>query len=163
MPDIFHRPPVRKEDSFALMVTSGESISPPQISEIRERTGLSPVFITFSLESELDVSRRYARALGSRLFLPRSAMAVVEILSSCNFSICESEESAILSISARVPAYLSASSAPCRSFAARLLAEGISGEVIIPYTKNRTGAISTRRPQEKELARAAEVIRSVIF
>lgn len=155
----------RKSDSecFALMIKNGETLSPFQISEISQRNELTPIFVTFSTDRPLDVSRLYARALGAPLFIPRSAGAASEILSSCNFSICESEESAILSISARVPVYLSASSPECRSFAARLCSVGVSQEVIIPYTKNRTGAISTRRPQEKELARAAEVIRSVIF
>ena len=156
--------PIKKNvENFAIMLSNGESISPPQISEIRERTRLSPIFITCSLESELDVSRQYARSLGSKLFLPRSSAAVSELLSSCNFSICESAESAILSISARVPAYISASSAPCRSFAAKLLGKGISGEVIIPYTKNRTGAISARQPHENELSVTVEVLRSLIF
>ena len=156
--------PIKKRtESFALMMRDGESITPSQISGICERTGLSPIFITCSLGGELDISRRYARSLGAPLALPRCGAAVTELLSACNFSICESEESAILSISARVPAYLSASRAPCRSFAAQLFAKGISGEVIIPYTKNRTGAISTRKPHENDLSQAIEVLRSVIF
>ena len=163
MPNIMPHEKIREQKSFALMIRSGESIAPPQIAEIRTRTGLSPIFITSLFGGELDTSRLYARALGANLFLPRCASDAAEILSACNFSICESAESAILSISARVPAYLSVSTSESRSLAALLYANGISERVIIPYTKNRTGAIEARHPHESELSRGVTILRSLIF
>ncbi len=150
MPNIPPRKKSAEAKSFALMIRSGESLAPSHVSEIGARTKLSPVFITFSQGAPLDVSRLYARALGAKLFLPRSAAAATEILNTCNFSICESEEYAIFSLSAKIPTYINASCPKCRNFAARLCASGTPPSVIVPYTKNRTEEISTLSPREAD-------------
>ena len=152
----------RKSDSFALMIRNGESLAPAHVLEIGNRSGLFPRFITFSQGSPLDVSRLYARALGAKLFLPRSASAALQILSTCNFSICESAESAILSLSACIPAYISVSSPECRNFAARLCSRGISPHVLIPYAKNRTDRILRVSPREEDFAVAISEVRNIL-
>lgn len=158
MPDIS----AIRAERFALMLRNGESITPPQIAEIRTRTKLYPIFITHSLAGELDTSLRYARSLDSSLFIPRRATDAVRILSTCNFSICENPESAIFSIFAKVPAYLCAASSESRSFAARLCERGVSPNVLIPYTKNRTESIASLFPVEKELVATARELLLII-
>lgn len=153
----------REPHSFALMINRGDSLSPTNVTEIERRTHLSPIFITFSDGASLDISRRYAREVGAKLFMPRTADAARQIISTCNFSICEGFESAIFSLSAKIPAYVYASSPECRSFAARLCAVGISPSLLIPYTKNRTGIIKRLPSCEYELtAQTRAELRAVL-
>lgn len=152
----------KKHESFALMMKNGETLSPTQILEISIRNKLSPLFITLSTDKSLDVSRLYARALGAPLFIPRSAGAASEILTSCNFSICEGWESAIFSLSAGVPAYVNASSRECRSFVAALTSGGISPCVVSPYTKNRTELISKLFPCDDNFAALMPELRKIL-
>jgi hypothetical protein len=155
--------PIKKSAvSFALMMRDGESLSPHQILNIQKRTGLSPIFITYSQDGELDVSRRYARTLGATLAIPRCAAAAAELLSACNFSICESAEYAIFSLSAKLPTYINASCPKCRSLTARICASGANPNVIMPYTKNRTDMICQRFTAESDFLPAIAVVRNIL-
>lgn len=151
-----------KRDSFALMIKNGETLTPSHVSDIGERNALSPIFIVLSQGLPLDLSRRYARSLGAKLVLPKSADAAAKVLSTCNFSICESAEYAIFSLSAKLPTYINASCPKCRSLTARICASGANPNVIMPYTKNRTDMICQRFTAESDFLPAIAVVRNIL-
>ena len=129
---------------FALILDSCETISQREIEEIKERTGLLPLFLDISQDSAREQIHSRARGLCAPVIRPRSKTEFGMALQKCNFSISEDIFGAFFSFLSDTPSYVNAGDEKCRKLIGESAKWNISSEIFVPYTKNRTAII--RRP-----------------
>ena len=89
MPDLACKPSTKQRTHFALILDSGESISKSEINEIKNRLGLSPLFIDISSVSNDTAILSYARVLHAPLIQPKSKSEFIIAAKDSAFTVCE--------------------------------------------------------------------------
>lgn len=142
MPDLSTLYGKTNPDKFALFLKTGESLSIPEIQDIKIRTGLSPLFFEISENSSAELSRSYARGLGAPIVRVITQCKLAFALKECSFTVSEDVTGALLSFLSHTPTYVDAGCAEIRSFIGDISKYDIPADAIIPYTKNRTEIIT---------------------
>ena len=147
---------------FALILNSGETLSISDISDIRERTELSPLFLDVRGFTKSELVRSYARSLGASIVKADTSKSFAFAIRECGFAISEEAEGAFLSFLSHTPAYINAGDPKCRALIGRISNLDFSPEMIIPYTKNRASCIKLPIVSKEAFPLAIQKIRADI-
>lgn len=151
-PDLERRKNFNRRGYFALILNDDSSLTIGDITEISERLSLTPIFITFNMGSEFDKSRCFSKFFNSKTLMPRTKNEFQNAISECEFTVSECFYGAFLSLLSHKPSYLNTKYEICRAFIAELISMGCSEDIIIPYTKNRTGIIKKARARDSDFS-----------
>lgn len=162
-PDLKEQASRCKGRNFAFILGSGTSLTAGDVREITERTDLTPIFIVFRENTEIDASRYFSRLFDSKILFPRNRSEFGAAVKECQFTVSESILGAYSSLLSHTPVYLNSKSGVCRSFIAELVAMGCSENILIPYTKNRTDIIKKVRAHDSDFSYIINKIRYRIF
>lgn len=162
MPDLSHFKSKADFTKFAIILKTGESISIPDIHDIKARTGLSPLLLDFPEGPNSELLRSYARSLGASVAKVRTQNKFAFTLRECRFSISEDVTGALFSFLSHTPVYVDAGCSEIRSLIGQISKFDISEGVIIPYTKNRTSIITCPISKSEDFHGAIKKIRANI-
>ena len=160
MPDLSYFKNQTPTTKFALILSTGDSLTISDISDIRKRTGLDPLFFELRGLSSPELLRSYARSLGASVVKADSDKGFAFAIRECEFSVSEGADGAFLSFLSHTPAYVNADSAECRALIGRISKLNLPPEMIIPYTKNRAYAIRRTQAARADFSSAIQKIRA---
>ena len=162
MPDISYFKKKAIPTKFALILKTGESLSIPEIYDIKTRTGLSPLFLDIFENSNSELLRSYARSLGASVVKAKNQSKFASGIKECSFSISEDFAGALLSFLSHTPTYAYAGCTENRILIGQMCKLDMPPGAIMPYTKNRTAIISRPISEYEDFSAAIKKIRANI-
>ena len=162
MPELSFSKNNSRHTKFALILSTGESISISEIEDIKKRTSLTPVFFDVFLGFHSELLRSYARSLGATIVKVQTKKDFADALKECSFTVTEEITGALFSFLSHTPAYIDAGNYECRNFIGETTKWNISSEIIMPYTKNRTAIIHRPTASDEDFSLAIKKFRADI-
>ena len=146
---------------FAFVAHNGRSLNEFDVGRISAITGLTPIFpVIYRGGIGKDVARKYARALSSPVFYPRTRTEAVSLLSDCAFAISEVAAVGILSILAGTRSYLFADARECAELLADLSELGVSERIVSPYRRRELYSVFPTDASASDFCEAEKKLRA---
>lgn len=142
----------QKGKYFALILNDSCTLTVGDVREISNRVSLKPIFISIDHEDAIAKAKFFSRIFNSEHLYPKNKSALKNAISKCEFTVSESYLGSYISILSHKPSYLNIGSESSRAFFCELIFMGCEKNVVIPYTKNRTGIIKKVRAKSSDFS-----------
>lgn len=156
--------PLYQENKYlAFILSESSSLSIGDIKEISERVALKPIFISMGSDRLISKARFFSRIFDSKPFFLKSKRDFENAISECEFTVSENLLGAYFSILAHKSVYLDIKTEASRHFIAEVISMDCGKNIVMPYTKNRTGIIKKVRAKSTDFFYIIDRIRNKIF
>ena len=126
---------------FAVIAAHLCSVSISAVEDIKNKTGLSPLFISIFPHTDTDYLRRLGRKFTSRVAFIHTPNELCRELKNSSFSVCYETTCAYASVLARTTCFLDVKTKSARELIAKITEINGMQNILLPYTKNRESLI----------------------